>query len=278
MAFDSLKESVLGLPVVGPLIRAGQRASHDHVKDMGASIAFFSFFSLFPLLVGIVAAAGYFVDPADVQVRLDQLLADKFPGSASFVRDNVEALIELRHAAGVASIVGLLWSANKMSGAVSRGINHALDAKRNVPSILSPLRNFAMTLGISTLLFLSAAVSTFLDLLPRFDLPLVGEVGTHAASYLFVFAMLALLYKLVPYQRPSWKEVLPGALVGALFYELGKSVFALYVENVANLQAVYGSLTSIIVLLLWLYFSALVLLFGAELIAVRREEEKSDAS
>ena len=85
--------------------------------------------------------------------------------------------------------------------------------------------------------------------------------------------MFGTLYTFVPYERPKWREVLPAALLAALMFELAKVVFGLYIDNVARLHAVYGPLSSVIVLLLWLYFSAKVLLLGAEMIAVRREQD-----
>ena len=277
MSLESLSESLSRLPVVGPVVRAVLKSRHDHAKDMAASIAYFSFFSLFPLFLGIIAAGSLFLDSAEIQSRLDRLLADTLPGSADFVRKNVEALIRLRSAAGVASIASLLWSASKMFGAVNRGINRALGLTRTHSFYLSPLRYFLLTLTVSLLLFLSMAVSTGVDLLAQLNLGLFGDrvdnvltlLGGHMTSYLFVFVMLGALYYLVPYERPSWREVLPGALFAAFLYELGKAGFMLYIENVAHLEAVYGSVSSIIVLLLWLYYSARVLLFGAELIAVR---------
>ena len=282
MSLESLSESLSRLPVVGPVVRAVLKSRHDHAKDMAASIAYFSFFSLFPLFLGIIAAGSLFLDSAEIQSRLDRLLADTLPGSADFVRKNVEALIRLRGAAGLASIAGLLWSASKMFGAVNRGINRALGLTRTHPFYLSPLRYFLLTLTVSLLLFLSMAVSTGVDLLAQLDPGLFGDrmdnlltlLGGHMTSYLFVSVMLGALYYLVPYERPSWREVLPGALFAAFLYELGKAGFMVYIENAAQLKAVYGSVSSIIVLLLWLYYSARVLLFGAELIAVRQEQDE----
>ena len=282
MSLESLSESLSRLPVVGPVVRALLKSRHDHAKDMAASIAYFSFFSLFPLFLGVIAVGSLFLDSAEIQSRLDRLLADTLPGSADFVRKNVEALIRLRGAAGVASIAGLLWSASKMFGAVNRGINRALGLTRTHPFYLSPLRYLLLTLTVSLLLFLSMAVSTGVDLLAQLDPGLFGDrmdnlltlLGGHMTSYLFVSVMLGALYYLVPYERPSWREVLPGALFAAFLYELGKAGFMLYIENVAHLKAVYGSVSSIIVLLLWLYYSARVLLFGAELIAVRQEQDE----
>ena len=121
--------------------------------------------------------------------------------------------------------------------------------------------------------------STILEIVIQLDLGFLGNrltrVLTFADGYLagvvFTFLILTVLYRLVPFEKPAWREALPGALFAALVFELGKTVFSIYIDTVANFEAVYGSVSSIIMLLLWLYFAARVILFGAELIAVRRE-------
>ena len=282
MDLRSQTDSVLRLPVVGTLIRAYLEGSRDHAKDMSASIAFFSFFSLFPLLLGVIAGGSLFVEASELQSRLERLLSEAFPAGADFVTNNVDALFRLRGAAGVASIAGLLWSASKMSGAVNRGINQALNLKRTYAFYWSPLRNFGITVTVSILLFCSLVFSTTVELFPQLDLSFLGSrletmltfAGGHVSSFVVVFLVLVLLYKFVPYQRPLWREVLPGAVVAGLLFELGKSGFVIYIDNVGRFEAVYGPVSSIIVLLLWLYFSARVLLYGAELIAVTRNNDQ----
>lgn len=281
----SWKDTLRRIPVVGVIVRAVEKSNQDHAKDMAASIAYFSFFSLFPLLVGVVAGASLFLDRAEIQSRLDRMLADEFPGSADFLRSNIEALIDLRGAAGVVSIVGLLWSASKMFGALSRGINLALGIPKGQPFYLSKLRYFGMTLVVSLLLFVTVGASMALDIVTQFDLTRFGLDGTafawlggHLGSLVFIFITVSLIYTLVPYKRPAWRELIPGSLVAALMFEVGKALFVLYLDNVRSLEAVYGSLTSVIVLLLWLYFSARVLLFGAELIAIRQGDQETASS
>ena len=276
------KDALRRKPVVGLIVRALEKGNEDHAKDMAASIAYFTFFSLFPLLVGVIAAASLFLDRAEIESRLDHMLADDFPGSADFLRTNIEALIELRGAVGMASVVALLWSASKMFGALSRGMNLALGIPKGHPFYLSKLRHFGMTLVVSLLLFVGVGLSTILDVVTQLDFARFGLdgaafawLGSHAASFVSILATVFLLYAIVPYERPRWRESLPAAIVAAVLFELGKSLFVLYVENANSLEAVYGSLASVIVLLLWLYFSSRVLLFGAELIAVRREERAS---
>ena len=282
---ESWKETLGRIPGVGVLLRAVEKSNEDHAKDMAASIAYFSFFSLFPLLVGVVAGASLFLERDEIQARLNRMLSDEFPGSADFLRTNIEALIDLRGAAGLASVVGLLWAASKMFGALSRGINLALGIPKAHPFYLSRLRYFAMTVVVSLLLLCAVAASMALDVLLQFnpaqlglDETALGALAGHVASFVFIFLTISLMYMLVPYKRRPWRELLPGALVAAVLFEFGKALFVLYLNSISSLQAVYGSLTSVIVLLLWLYFSARVLLFGAELTAARAEAQDQESS
>lgn len=274
----SWKDAFRRIPFVGVILRAIEKSNQDYAKDMAAGIAYFSFFSLFPLLVGVVAGASLFLDRVEIQSRLDRILADEFPGSADFLKTNIDALIELRGVAGVASVVGLLWSASKMFGALSRAVNIALAVPKDHPFYFSKLRYFAMTVVVSVLLLVAVGASTALDVVTQVDLTRFGidttafaSLGSHVASFLYISVIVSLLYKIVPYERPEWREIIPGALVAALLFEVGKALFVLYLDKVSSLEAVYGSLTSVIVLLLWLYLSARVLLFGTEIIAARRE-------
>ena len=273
---QNCRNAILKRPFLGLLLGAALNSQNDDNKDMAASIAFFSFFSMFPLLLGIIAIGSLFFDAENIQHTLGQLLDNLLPASAKLVSDNVDALYRLRSAAGVTSLVGLLWSASKMSAAISRGINLALKHKNHHAFYVSPLRNLGMTLIISLLLFSCMALTTANELIVAFELELLGHIlnnllniaSGHLASYLIATLILLALYRFIPYRAPSFNEILPGAVVAGLLYELGKSGFLLYLNYVAKFEAVYGSLSSIIVLLLWLYFSAYVLLYGAEIIHI----------
>ena len=79
-----------------------------------------------------------------------------------------------------------------------------------------------------------------------------------------MFLVFSLIYRLAPYVPVDWRDVLPGALLAALAFEICKAGFVLYLDRFANFESVYGPLTSIIVLLLWFYVSALILILGSE--------------
>ena len=279
---QSWRDVVARVPGAAVIVRAAEKSNEDHAKDMAASTAFYGFFSLFPLLVGVVAGASFFIDRDEIESRLDRMLAGEFPGSADFLKTNIEALIDQRGAASIASVLGLLWSASKMFGALNRGINLAFGVPEERPFYLSKLRYFAMTVGLSLLLLVAVGASTVLDLVSQLDLTRFGFDGTlfaslggRVASLVSIFVTVILIYKLVPYERHAWRGLLLGALAATLLFELGKALFVFYLGNVGNLEAVYGSLTSVIVLLLWLYFSARVLLFGAEICALRIDDRSA---
>ena len=100
---------------------------------------------------------------------------------------------------------------------------------------------------------------------------LYRQAEAHVTSFLVLFTIHVLIYRIVPYQKLGWRLVASGAALAAVLFEVGKSAFVFYLNRVANLEAVYGSVSSIIVLLLWLYFSARVLLLGAAFMEVKRK-------
>ncbi len=258
--------------MVGILVQAGIRGTRNHVKDMAASIAFFSFLSLFPLILGMIALAGSILKSEQLRLQVNNWVSEFFPVGADFVTQNIESLVRLRGAAGLASMVVLFWSARKMVGAMSRGINAALDLKRGHAFYLSPLRNFGLVLAISILMLGTIAITPLADLVSGLELNFLGEywgdlidlVGGHLVSLASTGVMIGCTYFLVPFRRPGWRETWPGLITASLLIELGKKAFVYYVDNVSSLDAVYGSISSIIALMLWLHFFSRVLLYGAE--------------
>jgi len=266
------KEAACDAPVLGILFRAGLRGAKGQTKDMAASIAFFSFLSLFPLILGMIALASSVLKSEDLRTQVIEWVIEFFPVGADFITENIESLVRLRGAAGLVSMLVLFWSAKKMVGAISRGINSALDLKRGHAIYLSPLRNFGLVVVISLLMFATAALSPLAGLISGLELKFLGEswgewiglVGGHIVSLSSTGAMIGCTYFLMPYHRPGWSEIWPGLVTAILLIEVGKKAFIYYVDNVSSMDALYGSISSSIVLMLWLYFFGRVLLYGAE--------------
>ncbi len=277
---ETYVEAASRLPVVGLLIRAWMKGERDLVRDMSASIAYFTVLSLFPLALGLIAIGSFFLDSADIQIRVNEFIVELLPVGGSFVTRNIENLVRLRGAAGLVSIAVLMWSASRMVGALSRGINGILGFDRPYEFYMSPLRNISLTFTVAILLLFATALMPTLELLSELELGFLGGrwnaliqlIGGRTASFLISAVLLVGVYALLPYERPMRKDLVMGALVAALLIEVGKVLFALYVGTVSRFDAVYGSVSSIIVLLIWLYFSARVVLYGTEVIC---ESQKS---
>ena len=255
----------------------------DHAQDLAAVIAFWAFFSIFPLLIGVISLAGYFLESVQLQARIDEVVGNMFPGSASLIRDNIEAVVRLRGAMSWVGIIGLLWTASKGFGAITRAVNRALEAKPTHSPLLSKLRYFFMAVAVSILVILSIGITIAIEIvlepsfLSRFGLGAVEvpQFEGWTVSFVMVFLIFALIYKLAPYVRVEWRQVWPGALIAAVLFELCKASFVLYLDRIAHFEVIYGSLSSIIVLLLWLYVSALILVLGAEYNIVRSQARKT---
>jgi len=269
---SQFKTTASEVPVLGILVRAGLRAAKRHEKDMAASIAFFSFLALFPLALGLIAIASTVLKSEKLRQQVIEGITAFFPVGADFVTQNIESLVRLRGAAGLASILVLFWSAKKMVGAISRGINSALDLKRSHAIYLSPLRNFGLVLAISLPMFATVAVSPMADLVSGLEPDFLGErwsnlinlIGSQVIGLASTGVMIGISYTLMPYHRPGWRNIWPGLVTATLLIEMGKKAFVYYVDNISGMDAIYGSITSIIVLMLWLYYFCRVILYGAE--------------
>ena len=131
-----------------------------------------------------------------------------------------------------------------------------------------------MALSIAPLFAMSITATTTLQLIGNEELPLLGSlafldhngINILARPLPFIFSLLIflLIYKFAPYTRTRWRYIWPGALLAALLFDVGKSVFVFYLENYAIYERIYGALTSVIVLLAWTYMSGMIVIIGAE--------------
>jgi membrane protein len=253
------------------MVKTVRDAHSIHAKDLAATIAFWTFFSIFPLLIGVISLAGYFLDSMQMQDRIGEAIATMFPGSATLVRENIEAVIRHRGTMSWVGVIALLWTAGKGFGAVTRAVNSAIGAKRRHLLILSKLRYFLMAAAVSVLTIASIGITAVIEIaldpqvLSRFgvDAVEVSRLKGWSLSIIMVFLMFSLIYKITPYVEVAWRQVIPGSLLAALLFVLCKALFLFYLDQIADFVAIYGSLSSIIVLLLWLYVSSLILVLGA---------------
>jgi len=217
--------------------------------------------------LGLIAIFGLFLPSETVQAELFDFFERNMPGAVDVLSENIEDVIRLRGAIGAVSIVLLLWSASAMFGALSRAINRVWDVHKDRPFHIRKLRDLGMALGTGILFALSLGATSIVSILRNTDMPAFDvaiDVGARTLAFLISLAIVLVLYKFIPNTKTFWRYVWPGALLSAILFEIAKNLFVLYLDHFASYESVYGSVASVIILLVWIYFSAFILILGAE--------------
>ncbi|WP_153101908.1 YihY/virulence factor BrkB family protein [Paraburkholderia hayleyella] len=264
--------------VVGAL----KQFAEDRCAAMAASIAFYAAFSLSPMLVMVIAVAGWFFGAEAARGELfNQVHGMLGNEAASSVQTIVENAHRSGNAGGIAALISLLMLAVGASATFS-SLNSALNIVwptmlSRTSSVLALVRvrliSFGLVLGVAFLLIVSLVLDTVLTFLGQWlwgnspYMVLSNLLQLFVGGLVLALAFAALL-KFLPDARVRWRDALVGGIIAALLFSLGKKLFALYLAH-AGMASTFGAAGSLAVLLMWLYFSAAVLLLGAEFSAAR---------
>jgi membrane protein len=258
----------------------------DQASSISAALAFYCAFSLAPLLIIIVTIAGWIVGDKLAYSYLDTQVTLLF-GSQS-AKLILQAMDSARSEEGtwatVVSVVMLLVGASTVFAALESALQQVWGGRDAVRRgwrafLRARLVSFGFILAIGFLLLVSLTLSTALAALRGYALRhFEGMVGVFAGlDFLLSIALgtglVALMYRYLPARRLPWRQVLLGALVTALLFHLGRWAIGLYLGN-ATQPTAYGAAASFAALLLWLYYSAQIFLFGAEFTACLGQSRK----
>jgi membrane protein len=266
---QKIKDRLLKIPVVQLISRTAEGSGNHDVPQRAASIAYYAILSIFPLLLGFISVFGFFLPSVNIQDELLKFIGNNLPGATDIMRQNIEGIIRLRGILAVLSIVVLFWSGSTMFSAISLAINRAWDIRRYRPFFIRKVSELGMALSTGILFLLSLGASAIISIsrgalnLPTFELIIVN-VSSRILAFMLILTVFLLLYKFIPNTRTYWRNVWPGALITAVLFEIARTLFVFYLERFANYQLIYGSIASIIVLLVWIYYSAFVMILGAE--------------
>jgi membrane protein len=263
----------------------------DNSSNTGAALAFFCAFSLAPLLVILLTIAGFFLGERSAYGQIGSQLSALFgPSTANTLLGAVRSS-EHTHGvfATVVSVVTLLIGATTVLAALQQALEQIWrSAAMAVAGVYGWFRtrllSFGFILTLGFLLLVSLTISTALTgLRARMaaDHPaLVGVLGFAdiLVSLLVISGLFALIYRYMPARRLSWRTVALGGLLTAVLFDAGRWVVSLYLARSTEPSA-YGAASSFAALLLWLYYTSLIFLFGAEFTACLggvRDEAHSD--
>lgn len=246
--------------------------------EVAASLAYYALFSLFPLILAMAALMGMLFGGEGAYLQIVSFIRGLIPFSGDLLERNLAEVIEKRGTIGLISVVAALWAATGFFTTLARNVNRAWPMVKLRGAVHNRLVGFGMVAALFMLLFISLVSTTVVHFFPlvlrRFGLSLPE---LHAPTWLpiiqilsifFSFLLFVGLYRWVPNKDVRWKAVLIGSVAVTIVWELAKQVFTFYLRSgFARYEILYGSLGTLIALMVWIYVSNLIVLFGAFLVA-----------
>ncbi|HBR65373.1 MAG TPA: hypothetical protein DEA18_06200 [Dehalococcoidia bacterium] len=232
----------------------------------------------------------FIIGPDSDRTELAIQMAEVLPVSSDLIGSTMEGIVKARTITGIASFLGLIWASSAAFGAIRRGINTAWGVTRPRPFLRERLIDIGLVFGAGILvliILLTAPIISFVtDLFEYFDpggdfqIDFVLGLVVRLISPILAFISILILYAWMPNIKVRMQYVIPGALIATLGFITGQWCFIWVVSTFSLYNAVYGSVGALLALLAWLYISAIILLFGAQLTSMFHkygveEDEKS---
>lgn len=268
--------------------RTMAEAKADNVPLLAAGVAFFALLAFVPAVVAFVSVYGLVADPAEVTRQVGDLLAAAPTEVRELVQSQLEAVAaQSSSAIGIGLVGGLaaaLWSASSGMKHVVSALNAAYDEEEGRRFL--KLRGLALLLTVGAILFLATSVFLLTVVPALLDGSPLGDGAELALTVLrwpllaIAFAAaLAVLYRYAPDRDDAeWRWVTPGAALATVLWLIASGGFSLYVGSFGSYNETYGSLAGIVVVMLWLFITAYVVLLGAELDAEMERQTLADTT
>jgi membrane protein len=261
--------------------RVVQAFNSDNCSYLAAGLCYFVFFSIFPLLLLLVAVAGHFLTAEQTMAQAEIFTKQLFPLQASLLTDILKGVMQHRGEFSLFGVLLLTWSAKNIFSSLGQALNVIWKVPEDRGWLRENLLAMVMAFSVGILIIFGSiglavlgAVTSYrvpyLQLSPS-DLPGFVFFLANVLPFLGVIVVVTLLYLILPNRRLHLRDVLPGAMVAAIAWEALRRLFGFYLDHMAKYDMVYGSLSGIVGFLFWIYVSALLFLVGAEVARVSHE-------
>ena len=257
------------------LKRVKERNVEDNIPIISAGVAFYAFLALFPGIMALFSIYGLATDAQSAQEQITRLANVMPEESISILEGRMDKLMETSISAlGWGTTFGFLialWSANRGIKSLFTGLDVAYRVDNGRGFIKQNALTLAFTLGIILVIIVSLAfIVLFPVLVNTIELP--GIIGTLVTWLrwpllgIIVITAISIIYKYGPAREtPGFRWVVLGASIATFLWLIASWGFSLYVANFGNFSEMYGSLSAVVILLLWLFISSLIILVGGEL-------------
>jgi membrane protein len=257
----------------------------DNAPRLAAALAFYTILSVAPLLMIILAVVGFFFDAEVASAELTNQMGSTFGEAGSEV---VKTVIENSKepsggiAATIIGVVTILFGASGMFGELQGSLNTVWDVKQKSGRgffgvIRDRFLSFGMVLVVGFALLVSLVLTTLLAAFGEYlgglvaGLPVLMQIANFLLSFVLIAALFAMIFKFLPDVKIGWRDVWFGAFVTSLLFIVGKYLIGFYLGK-AGFTTPFGAAGSLVAFVVWIYYSALILFFGAELTQVTMKQ------
>ena len=279
-AIYNLKSPSIFRSIFDLIVRSTKKFAKDDGSYLAAGMSYYIFFSVFPFLLGLLAFLGIFFGSDKATEQVKDVLERQLPGIADspIIYDNLQSIDFNKGLVGAIAVIGLLWTGSAVFGSLTRMMNKIwnIQDKRTFYNRKGTDMFFTILIGLvlSTNIFINTIYS---QLGQYFGLVGAGSeevnsieniwnfVTVHILPPLLSIGVFTFIYNVIPQRKVIFRRTLPPAIIGALIFEFTKSLFVFYIHTYGNFDMVYGSISAVIILLLFAYVSSIIVVFFAEI-------------
>ena len=260
--------------------RVYRKAGQDDIFFLAGGIAFNIMLGAVPFLLLLVALFGFVLktrvaDPQQAAIDYVFAILPASPSVERYVREQIAILMEDLPGFSILGVVLLVWVSTRLFGSLRSALRDVFDVQEDRGIVQGKIFDAKMVIVAGTLFVANTTITILLEAVQTYGMELLGlrQGGTvhtlqvlfaQSLAYTFIFLMFLLIYRFLPARRIPWRIAFVSALFSSVAFELLKSAFAWYVAYVANYRSTYGYFTSLVVLVFWIYYSAVVFVLGGE--------------
>ncbi|MGC1404851.1 MAG: YihY/virulence factor BrkB family protein [Thermodesulfobacteriota bacterium] len=270
----------------GLLWQALKKFNEDNGFFLSSGVAFNILITLFPFILLLLGLVGtYLYNDQEVLNHIRAYFRDVAPTVDPKITGNLMDLIQKRRIVGILGFIGLLWTSTWVFSSFRTALNIVFRAKKGQGMIRGIIVDLLMIVLVGILLLVSMILSPVVIFLqgyrgwiPMAIGPTIQWILKYLLPFFLTYCLLSLIYKIIPSNKIHIKSVLQAALFTGLLWELAKHLFAWYVVHLARYSVLYGSLSTLVIFVFWVYYSSAILILGGELAYFLEEDRQSSTA
>lgn len=257
--------------------RGGVGVYSSYDLTFASSIAYYALLSLFPFFLLVLSVLGSVTSDPNDRAAILAFVLRYFPRQFEFVTTQLASMEEARIQLGIAGSLLMIWASMGVFGAITSAVNHAWGVDKTPSYLKHKLISFAMLVAASVLLLAGLLLVTAVNLiearwfavvaLQSPKLTVLHHFAVQWASTAVFIAVVGLIFYFVPNAKVRFRDVWVGAVVTGLLWRAALWGFSWYVRDLSRFSHIHGSIAAVVVFLIWIYTSAVLLLYGVEVTA-----------